>query len=109
MRIDINITAGEILLLLEEEKRQMSLMEMKYRLRKSISLINLAVGRLLREGLIDIETRSNNYRVSRNSCDESKVRKDFLLQAKRNRIHELINRSAKNLLKSSSKLAIVGG
>ena len=81
MNIHVNIIAGEILLLLEEKRRQISLVEVQYSLGQSMSLINLAVGRLLREDLIDMETRSNNNCISKKSNDESGESKDFLSQS----------------------------
>ncbi|MEA3226041.1 MAG: winged helix-turn-helix domain-containing protein [Planctomycetota bacterium] len=79
MNIQITIVAGEVLLLLEEQRRQLSLMEIYRCLGKPMRFINLAVGRLLREGLIDMETKNNNYRISRRYNDKKDGRKDSLM------------------------------
>ena len=64
MNMKVSIVAGEILLLLEENNRPMSLKEVRYYLEASMRVINLSVSRLLREGLIRIETRNNKNFIS---------------------------------------------
>ena len=81
MSLYVNITAGEILLLLDEKRRAMSLEEVCRCLRKPVSTVNLAVGRLIREALINMKTRGNTHCIIARHQPETKETTSYFGEA----------------------------
>ena len=76
MDIQVSIIAGEILILLDETKGPMRHEELKYFLKEPMNRIYPAIGRLLREGLIEVKKRNHVNFISKKS-DEEDDKNDF--------------------------------
>lgn len=84
MLINNSIIAGEILTLLEKEKRAVSLEELTYHLEEPFHNIQVGVERLVREGLVVLDVENEIVIVERmpnfeeQKVDKRKIRSDQL-------------------------------